>query len=101
KPGNVTDRNLQGAGTGKAAGLSGLDRTTETVSNLQGAGPHKAGAGEAGATGNKLKTGNQGTRGNMGGNQAKMHTGKMAGAGGAAGGPHTINQQMPHHLQIG
>jgi hypothetical protein len=65
KPGNVTERNLQGAGAGKA-----------------------------GATGNKLKTGNQGNRGNLGGNHAKAHTGKMAGSGGgAAHGPHQMAQR--------
>jgi hypothetical protein len=35
----------------------------------------------------------------MGGNQAKMHTGKMGGAGGHPGQPHTMNQQMSHHQQ--
>jgi hypothetical protein len=77
KPGNVTERNLQGQGTGKAAG-----------------------AGNAGATGNKAKTGNQGNRGNMGGNQAKMHTAKMAGPGGAAHGSHPTNQ-MSRNPQMG
>jgi hypothetical protein len=75
KPGNVTERNLQGAGKGKTAG-----------------------AGNGGANGNKLKTGNQGN--NMrtaGGNQAKMHTGK---GGGAANGPHTMNK-MSHNPQMG
>jgi hypothetical protein len=78
KPGNVTERNLQGAGKGKTAG-----------------------AGNGGANGNKLKTGNQGN--NMrtaGGNQAKLHTGKGAGAGGAANGPHTMNK-MSHNPQMG
>src|SRR5262249_12810766 len=71
KPGNVTERNLQGAG-----------------------------AGNAGEHGKKLKTGNQGNRGNMGGNQPKMHTGKMAGAGGPAHGPHGMNQ-MSRNPQMG
>ena len=77
KTGNVTERNLQGAGAGKAAG-----------------------AGNAGTKGNKLKTGNQGNRGNTGGNQAKMHSGKMAGSGGAANGSHTMNK-MSHNPQMG
>ncbi len=68
KPGNVTERNLQGAGN-------------------------------AGAKGDKLKTGNQGNRGSTGGNQAKMHTGKMAGVGGAANGSHTMNK-MSHNPQM-
>jgi hypothetical protein len=35
-----------------------------------------------------------------GGNQAKMHTGKGAGAGGAAHGPHAMNQ-MSRNPQMG
>jgi len=77
KPGNVTERNLQGAGAGKAAG-----------------------AGNAGANGNNLKTGNQGNKGNTGGNQGKAHTGKVAGSGGASG-QHAINQHTAHHQQMG
>ena len=53
KTGNVTDRNLNGAGAGNAV-----------------------------ANGNKPKTGNQGNRGNMGGNQARMHSGKLGEHGG-------------------
>jgi len=66
KPGNVTERNLQGAGPGKAAG-----------------------AGKAGANANKLKTENQRNGQNMGGNQAKMHTGNAA----AGRGLNAMNQQ--------
>ena len=40
---------------------------------------------------NKLKTGNQGNRANMGANQAKMHTGKMGGGGNR---PHPSGQQQ-------
>ena len=36
----------------------------------------------------------------MGGNEAKMHTGKMAGAGGGAGQPHAMNQ-MSRNPQMG
>src|SRR5947208_4927938 len=71
KPGNVAERNLQGAG-----------------------------AGNDGERGNKLKTENHGNRGNMGGNQAKMHTGKMAGPGGHPGQPHAMNQ-MSRNPQMG
>jgi hypothetical protein len=35
-----------------------------------------------------------------GGNQAKMHTGKGAGAGGTANGPHTMNKTS-HNPQMG
>jgi hypothetical protein len=97
KAGNLSGREGQG---GAAAGAAGAGKTGNkpgnvTERNLQG-------AGSAGANGNKLKTGNQGN--NMrttGGNQAKMHTGKGAGAGGnAANGPHTMNK-MSHNPQMG
>jgi len=68
--------------------------------NRHGAGADNAGAGKVGANGNKLKTENQHNRGNMGGNQAKMHTGKMGGAGGHPGQPHTMNQ-MSRNPQMG
>ena len=78
KPGNVTERNLQGAGAGKTAGV-----------------------GNGGANGNKLKSGNHGNMRTAGGNQAKMHTGKGAGVGGgAAHGPHAMNQ-MSRNPQMG
>jgi hypothetical protein len=37
---------------------------------------------EAGGNANKVNTGRQGNRGNMGGNQAKMHTGQVIVSGG-------------------
>jgi hypothetical protein len=92
KPGNLSERQGQGAAAG--AGKTGNEPGNVTERNLKGAGA------EAGANGNKLKTGNQGNRGNMGGNQAKMHTGKMGGAGGHAGQPHTMNQ-MSRNPQMG
>jgi hypothetical protein len=74
-----------GAGAGKAANKPG----NVTERNLQG-----AGAGNAGEHGNKLKTENHRNRGNVGGNQAKAHSGKMAGpGGGAAHGPHQMTQR--------
>jgi hypothetical protein len=65
----------------------------------QGAGK-AAGAGNGGPNANKVKTGNQGNRGNMGGSQAKMHTGKMAGPRSRPGQPHAMNQ-MSHNPQMG
>src|SRR5437773_282270 len=96
KAGNLSGREDQGgAAAGAGAGKTGNKPGNVTERNLQGAGAGKA----AGANGNKLKTGNQGNRGNMGGNQGKAHTGKMAGAG-AANGPHTMNK-MSHNPQMG
>ena len=92
KPGNLSERQGQGAAAG--AGKTGNEPGNVTERNLKGAGA------EAGANGNKLKTGNQGNRANMGGNQAKMHTGKMGGTGGHAGQPHTMNQ-MSRNPQMG
>jgi hypothetical protein len=96
KIGNASDLNRQGAGAGQA-GKGGNKPGKVTERNLQGAGAGKK-ASNAGANGNKLKTGNQRT---AGGNQAKMHTGKGAGAGGgAAHGPHAMNQ-MSRNPQMG
>src|SRR6266478_1782415 len=82
-----------GAAAGAGAAKGGNKTGNITERNLQG-----AGAGNAGANGNKLKTGNQRT---AGGNQAKMHTGKGAGAGGGTGhGPHAMNQ-MSRNPQMG
>jgi WXXGXW repeat (2 copies) len=74
KPGNVTERNLQGAGAGN----------------------------KTGANGNKVKRGNEGNRntGTAGGNQARMHTGKGAGAGGGGHPPHAVNQ-LSRNPQMG
>src|SRR5207244_11798087 len=77
-------------GNGAGAGKGGNKTGNVTERNLQG-------AGKAGANGNKSRTGNQRT---AGGNQAKMHTGKGAGAGGAAHGPHQMNQ-MSRNPQMG
>jgi hypothetical protein len=109
--GNASELNRQGAGAGQAgkgretaggAGKGGNKQGNVTERNLQGAGAGKTtGAGNAGANRNKLKTGNEGN--NMrttGGNQAKMHSGKGAGGGGAAHGPHAMNQ-MSRNPQMG
>ena len=102
KAGNLSGREGQGgAVAGAGAGKTGNKPENVTERNLQGAGAGKAaGAGNAGANGNKLKTGNQGNMGNTGGNQGKAHTGKMAGAGGTANGPHAMNK-MSHNPQTG
>jgi hypothetical protein len=97
KIGNASELNRQGAGAGQGqgrkelgtaagAGKGGNKPGNITERNLQGAGAGN----KAGANGNKLKTGNQR---NVAGSQAKMHTGKMPGAGGPAGGPHAMNQK--------
>src|SRR5438128_1529533 len=108
KIGNACEFNRQGAGagegqggkglgTGAGAGKGGNKTGNVTEHNLQGAGAGKT-AGNGGPNGNKLKTGNQR---NVAGNQAKMHTGKGAGAGsGAARGPHAMNQ-MSRNPQMG
>jgi hypothetical protein len=107
EPGNVTDRNIKGegaaAGAGKAENRQALDHAGikgAAKAEHHGAVADNAGAGKVGANGNKLKTGNQGNRTNMGGNQAKMHTGKMGGTGGHPGQPHTMNQ-MSRNPQMG
>jgi hypothetical protein len=100
KIGNASELNRQGAGAGQGqgrkelgtaagAGKGGNKPGNVTERNLQGAGAGN----KAGANGNKLKTGNHGNMRTAGGNQAKAHTGKMAGAGGPAGGPHAMNQK--------
>jgi hypothetical protein len=98
--------NIQGAGAGQGQGGKGLGTGAGkggnkagnvTERNLQGTGASNAGEG-----GNKLKTENQGNRNlrTTGGNQAKMHTGKMGGAGGPGGQAHMRNQ-MSRNPQMG
>jgi hypothetical protein len=99
EPGNVTNRNLKEAGAGAGTGKAENNPANIAEHNRQGAGADNTGAGPAGANGNKLKTENQHNRGNMAGNQAKMHTDKMGGAGDNPGQPHAMNQQMQHHQQ--
>src|SRR6266699_3594376 len=110
KIGNASEFNRQGAGagqgqggkglgTGAGAGKGGNKTGNVTEHNLQGAGAGKT-AGNGGPNGNKLKTGNHSNMRTAGGNQAKMHTGKGAGAGGAAHGPHSMNQ-MSRNPRLG
>ena len=100
EPGNVTSRNHEGAGAAAGAEKAENNRADMAQHDREGAGVGNAGAGKAGANGNNLNTGNQGNRGNIGGNQAKMHTGKMEGAGGPAHGQHAMNQQMARNAQM-
>jgi len=108
--GNASELNRQGAGAGQGQGGKGLETGVGagkggnktgnvTERNLQGAGAGKT-AGNGGPNGNKLKTGNHSNMRTAGANQAKMHTGKGAGAGGAAHGPHSMNQ-MSRNPQLG
>jgi hypothetical protein len=90
KLGNLSERQGQGAG---GAGKGGNKSGNLAERNLQG-------TGNAGEHGNKLKTGNQGNRGNMGGNQAKMHTGKMVGPTSTGHGPQGMNK-MSRNPQMG
>ena len=79
---------IGGAGGGKGGNKVGK----VTASNFQGAGTGN----KTGANGRKFKTGNQG---NVGGNYAKMHTGKGAGTAGAAHGTRGM-KQMSHNPQM-
>ena len=93
KPGNLSER--QGKGGAAGAGNGGNKPGNMAERNRQGGGPGNAGEGA-----NKPKTGKQANRGNMGGNQAKMHTGQMGGPGGHPGQPHAMNQ-MSRNPQMG
>ena len=74
-----------GAAGGAGAGKGGNKPGNVTERNLKGTG--------AGNAGNKVGTENHGNR-NVGGNQGKAHSSKMAGAGGgAAHGPHAMTQR--------
>jgi hypothetical protein len=94
EPGNAANRNREGAGAGAGPGKPENNRTDIAEHNRQGAGAGNAGAVKPGANANKLKAENQRNRGNMGGNQAKMHTANAA----AARGQHAMNQQKPKQM---
>jgi hypothetical protein len=81
------EQGLGAAGAGAGKGENKIGNASEH--NRQGVGAGN----KAGVNGNKLKTGNQGNIRTAGGNQAKIHTGKGAGAGGAAHGPHQMTQR--------
>jgi len=100
--GNVNERNLKkaDAGAGAGAGKAENNRADMAEHNRQGVGAGNAGAGKAGANANRMRTENQRNRENIGGNQAKMHTAKMGGAGGPPGQPHMRNQ-MARNPQMG
>jgi len=93
KPGNLSER--QGKGGAAGAGNGGNKPGNMAERNRQGGGPGNAGEGA-----NKPKTAKQGNRGNMGGSQAKTHTGQMGGPGGHPGQPHAMNQ-MSRNPQMG
>jgi len=97
KPEKVSERNLQGTGARKAAGLDSYQKATETESNLQGTGAGNGGAGKVVGNANKVKTENQRNGQNMGGNQAKMHTGNAA----AGRGQNAMNQQKMKQMSVG
>jgi len=82
KPGNLSERQGQGAG-------AGAGKPENNHVNMAERSRHGAGAAQAGANANKLKTENQRNGQNMGGNQAKMHTGNTA----AGRGQNAMNQQ--------
>jgi hypothetical protein len=102
KPGNMAERNREGAGAdevqgGKRPGTEsglGAEKAENNRANMAERNRQGAGAGKPGANANKLKTENQRNRQNMGGNQAKMHTGNAA----AARGQHAMNQQKPKQM---
>jgi hypothetical protein len=83
-----------------AAGAAGLGKA-ETKGGNAAAEHHAQGTGMSGEEhGNKHASENfHGNKQNLGGNQAKAHSGKMSEHGGPAHGPHAMNQQMQHHQQ--
>src|SRR4029453_5251086 len=105
KPGKMAEQNRQGEGAGqgqvgKSVGAGGEPGAGQGE-NKPGKMAEHRGQGE-GMNGeehaNKLKTGNQG---NMGGNQAKMHSGKGGQQGASAHGQHAMSQQMSRNAQMG
>jgi WXXGXW repeat (2 copies) len=99
--GNASELNRQGEGAG--AGKGGKGPGTETGAGKGGNKPgsvterHAQGAGGPGERGgNKVGAENHGNR-NVGGNQAKAHSGKMAGPGGGAA--HGPRQMTPRSGQ--
>src|SRR5215471_3875706 len=90
KAGNLSERRGQGAGAG--AGKPENNRADMAERNRQG-----TGAGQPGANANKLKTENQRNGQNIGGNQAKMHTGNAA----VGRGQNAMNQQKMKQMGMG
>jgi hypothetical protein len=86
----------KGLGTAAGAGKAGNKPGNVTERNR-----HGARAGNTRANANKIGAGNQGNTRTGGGNQAKMHTGKMAGHQGSAQGQHAMNQQVQRRQQVG
>jgi hypothetical protein len=97
--GNVNERNLKRADAETGAGKGENNRTDMGDHNRQGAGAGNGGAGKVAGNENKMKNEHQRNSENLGGNQAKMHTGKMGQPGGHPGQQHTMNQ-MQHNQQM-
>jgi len=101
KLGNLNERQGQGAGAGAevGAGKAKNNRNDRAERNLQGAGAGNGGAEKVGGNQNKFKTENQHNRENMGGNQAKMHTGKMGQPGGQHNQQNAMNQMRNQQMR--
>jgi hypothetical protein len=97
---NKTEGAGQGKGGAQGLGAAGAGKGENKIGNASERNLKGAEAGNAGANANKLKTGNPGNVRTGGGNQAKVHTGKTAGAGGATNGPHAMNK-MSRNPQMG
>jgi WXXGXW repeat (2 copies) len=87
KLGNLSERQGKGAGAGAGKAEDKLGKA-ENVSERHG---QRAGARNLEGQGNKLGTENQGNKRNVGANQAKARSGKIA--GGPARGPSDITQK--------
>lgn len=87
---------------GKGAEGAGAGAEARNTENKPGnMAEHRGEAGQNGGEhGNNLKTGKQGNRGNMGGNQDRTHSGKMTGPAGHPGQAHGMNQ-MSRNPQMG
>jgi hypothetical protein len=78
-------------GLGAAAGAEKIGNKPANLSEHK-----RQGAEKAEAHGNKVGAANHGTERNVKGNQAKAHSGKTAGYGGSAHGPHPMTQKSRH-----
>jgi hypothetical protein len=100
KLGNMPEHNRQGAGAEHSKGAQGLGAAAgagKTENKPRNVSEHKRqGAGNAEAHGNKHGTESPGNRRNLEGNQTKAHSGKTAGYGGPAHGPHPMTQKSRH-----
>src|SRR5262245_50665474 len=98
--GNPNADAIKSFNQGQGKGIGELNHPSTVYMENKGTESKLQGAGEGNA-GNKVGAGNQlNKQRNLEGNQAKMHSGKMAGTGGAANGPHGMNK-MSHNPQMG